>query len=152
MLQAGHARTIGNHMKPLRFFRAFVAVLIVTAAGDFAWHNWLLKDFYFSQLELINGTALPEEFPPFIVAAIVLSSLGTTYFVLSAPKMPDVLHGAARGALLGLMMAGVLNLVNHQLILEWSLTVASVDILWALVLGAAGGAVCVWAAGTGKKR
>ncbi len=128
------------------FFRALLAVFLVTIIGDVLWHNWLLHDFYYARVDAINGAPTPDKFPFYIVLAEIIAAVGTTFFVLSGPHLPTMADGVFRGALLGLMMAGSLNLVNHTLLVHWDLTVAVIDVLWGIILGGIGGAVCVKAA------
>jgi uncharacterized membrane protein len=139
-------------LTPSRFLAALVAVFIVTLLGDMLWHNWLLMDFYYTRLSAINGAPMPATFPVSLLIAEAIAAAGTVYFVLSAPKAPTLSAGACRGALIGLMLGGALNLVNHSLIALWDLNVVLVDICWATALGAIGGAVTVWAAGWAGKR
>ncbi len=130
------------------FLKATIAAFVVTLAGDILWHNVLLADFYFSRLTFINGVP-PDtmSFPPWMITIEMIAAAGSAYFVLRTSRA----HGEAlfHGALLGLLMVGPLNFINHSLILKWDTTVTAVDTLWGVALGAIGGLVIHWA---GKKR
>lgn len=121
---------------------------MLSLVGDVLWHNVLLSDFYFSRLADINGAATDTVgFPLFLVVFELISSAIVTYFVLAMSKKRPVLEGCWNGALLGLLMVGALNFVNHSLIAKWDSTVVMVDTAWGVLLGAICGLAIVLVAG-----
>ncbi len=130
-----------SRMTIKKFTTGFIVALILFLIGDFLWHGWILGDFYMTRLDAINGTAMSEEFPLFILAVEVISALGLAYFVPAIARTP--VEGMWNGAFLGLIVASTLNFVNHSLILKWDLTLTLVDTAWGIVMGAIVGAAII---------
>ncbi len=130
-------------MKYPAFLRGFAAASVVYLLGQYAWHHVLLAGFYAPRLAAMAGVASvaeqgPASLLPFIIAAQLLGAAATAYFVLRTSNSPK--EGAVNGAIVGLLMVGAVNFVNHSLLANWDLALTLVDTGWGILLGAIAGA------------
>jgi uncharacterized membrane protein len=99
-----------------------------------------MADFYESRLRAINGVPSSNDVPFFILAYALISAFVMTYFILATAKEKTTSESALHGGLLGLLVGGGINFVNHSLLLKWDLSVLAVDTLWGIAVGAIIGA------------
>lgn len=127
-----------------RFIKGFIVTFVVFMVADFAWHSWIMMDFYNARIADVNGGMLPAAtFPVFIILYEVLAAACMTYFVQATAKKGDLMDGAFKGGLLGFLVSGGINFINHSLIMKWDLNITLVDTLWGIAMGAVAGAILV---------
>ncbi len=113
---------------------AFVAFFLSTI-GDYFWHMVLFGDFYRVHLEAVNaGVPVTMMLSPYLLALQVLVALASTHFVLGMSKTPK--EAAGNGALIGFLVSGAVNAVNHSFIVAWSVSLVLIDTAFGILLGA----------------
>ncbi len=126
------------------FGKSFLVTVIIFLLADILWHSVLLADFYNTRLAYINGLYPADSFPPFIFAYEIIAAGIMTYFIRVAARPGSLVSGMGNGALLGFLVSGGINFINHSLILKWDLGLTIVDTLWGVAMGAIAGAAIVW--------
>ncbi len=129
------------------FFKGTFAAFIVFFAGDFLWHEVFFVNFYDARIFAINGAATPLGIPVFLIALEFLIAAGASYFILRVPG--SMQRAILEGGLIGLMISGAVNFVNHSLILKWDLAIMLLDTSFGLLLGLLAGCV-IFLAGSRK--
>lgn len=128
-------------MKTGRLLLTALATFVVFGPIMFVWHTVLFKGFYLGPgLSVKSADSFS---PPFLMAAVVVLSLGMAYFI---PPRLTKSHRLWSGAALGAITAS-LAVDYHNLFLmglfpgqdPWSLYL--MDALWAIVDGALAGVV-----------
>jgi uncharacterized membrane protein len=118
-----------------RWVPAYVGTLVTLAALDFVFLGIVARSFYQSE---IGPLLAPTRY---LAAGLlyVLYAAGIVGFaVLPALDAGSAGRAAAAGALLGLVVYGVYDLTNLAVLKGWTVTVSVVDVLWGIVLTAAG--------------
>jgi len=124
-----------------RFLRGALVALVIFVLADWAWHGYLLMDYYNQEITSMGG-ALPAGMPAQAILFYLIMAAGTAYFVQET-KPKDWMAGLQRGAFLGLMIGGAINLVNGMLFPGWDWTLIATDAGWGVVTGAIAGALIV---------
>ena len=123
-----------------KFWKIAFVAFFLSSIGDFFWHMMLFGDFYRFHLEAVNaGTPANMAFSPFLLGLEVLVALASTHFVLGMSK--SCKDAAGNGALVGLLVTGGVNAVNHSFIVAWDLPLALLDTSFGIILGCIVGSV-----------
>lgn len=114
----------------MHLFKTFFTTLVIFLGIDFIWLGLIAKNFYDRQLSPFARTLnLPAAF-----LAYLLIVFGIVFFVL--PKASGPSQALLWGALFGLIVYGVYDLVNLATLADWTLKMTVVDMLWgAFVCG-----------------
>ncbi len=119
----------------MNYLKFFLIAFPVFLALDFLWLGLISNSFYLKEFGSLARRA-GDSFSPNWIAALLsyfLIIVGITVFVM--PKAGGSFQALLFGALFGVIVYGVYDLVNLAVIQEWSLKLTVVDILW-------GGTVC----------
>lgn len=107
---------------------AFIAALVVTAAGNFLIHGKILQPRYLESPQLLRGASDGEAHAPFLLAAFALFSLGAVWiFSRTLVGAPWVQAGLAFGAALWLI-ASASRYVTYYAIAPWPPRVVALQI------------------------
>jgi len=116
------------------FVLAFLAALVVTAAGNFLIHGKILQPQYLESPQLIRGAADGEAHAPFLLLAFAVFSLGAVWiFSRTLTGAPWVQAGLAFGAALWLI-ATVSRYLTYYAIAPWPPRVVGMQIFLELPL------------------
>ena len=124
-------------MNNSRFIKGFILSFVLFVLLDAGWHGGVMADFYNQRLALMNPD-LPGApgFSGWILFLEAINAFALTYFVLKVPTSKQPLNdGAWIGGLLGFVVTGSVNFLNHTLIPDWDVTLAIVDTAWGTALG-----------------
>ncbi|MEO8191786.1 MAG: hypothetical protein ABI682_15740 [Acidobacteriota bacterium] len=113
---------------------AFLAALVVTAAGNYVIHGKILQPRYLESPQLIRGAADGEAHAPFLLAAFAVFSLGAVWiFSKIFAGAPWLQAGLTFGAGLWLI-ASVSRYLTYYAIAPWPPRVVATQIALELPL------------------
>ena len=127
-------------MGVLRPVLAYVAVLVVMGALDFAWLTTAVPRLY---RPLLGSLLAPQ---PRMAAAVLFYLLyGAGVVVLAVlPAHGQWRAAAGYGAILGLIAYGTYDLTNQATLRDWPVTITLVDMAWGTVLTAVAATTAAW--------
>jgi uncharacterized membrane protein len=105
----------------------FLVTLIIFLGIDFVWLGLIAKNFYDQQLSAFSRTL---NWPAAILTYLLIA-LGLVLFVLPQVKN-NGFQAIYWGAIFGLIVYGVYDLVNLATLADWTLKMTLVDVFWGM--------------------
>lgn len=134
-------------MKIKTFVICWLPSFIVFFGLNGIFHSLLAASYFDEQLSAFRPSIklMSDVNPVWVGLLDVLLVFGMTYFIVYRQGL-KIEYGRAvlAGALINLISSGAWNFANTAMFEGWPFSLTMVDILWHVVLGAAGGALIAW--------
>ena len=137
-----------------RFFLAFLATLVITAAGSFVIHGVLLKPLYLETPQLLRNAADSQAHAPFLLASFLAFSFGSVWIFWKHVRPVAGAAGAGAGLSYGLglwLIWTVSHYVTDFAVAPWPSRVALLQMGLELPLALLVGVVIAAVLGRGER-